>query len=488
VSSVAVVREAMAKANNRTKIKPAAKSTRTRVESDTFGPIEVPADRYWGAQTERSRRNFRIGEERMPRPIIRALGIIKRAAAEVNQRLGSLDARRAQTIARAAQAVIDGTLDDHFPLLVWQTGSGTQTNMNVNEVIAARANEMLGAQPGAKSPVHPNDHVNMSQSSNDSFPTAMHVAAAEEITHRLMPAMAHLQAALDQKTGEFARIVKIGRTHTQDATPLTLGQEFSGYAAQVKLARRRLKAALKELYPLAQGGTAVGTGLNAKPQFAKLAAAKIAAITGLPFVSAPNKFEALASHDAVVFAHGALASVATGLFKIANDIRLLGSGPRSGLGELILPENEPGSSIMPGKVNPTQSEAVTMVCCQVFGNETTITVAASQGHFELNVYKPVIAHAMLQSIRLLADAAVSFADNCISGIRANEARIAELLKNSLMLVTALAPKIGYDRAAAIAKAAHANGTTLREEAIRLGDVSAEEFDRLVRPEKMIRPG
>jgi fumarate hydratase class II len=360
--------------------------------------------------------------------------------------------------------------------------------MNVNEVIAARANQMLGAKPGAKSPVHPNDHVNMSQSSNDSFPTAMHVAAAEEITHRLMPALAHLQAALEQKAGEFAHIVKIGRTHTQDATPLTLGQEFSGYAAQVKLARRRLKAALTELYPLAQGGTAVGTGLNAKPQFAKLVAAKIAALTGLPFVSAPNKFEALASHDAVVFAHGALASVATGLFKIANDIRLLGSGPRSGLGELILPENEPGSSIMPGKVNPTQSEAVTMVCCQVFGNETTITVAASQGHFELNVYKPVIAHAMLQSIRLVADAAVSFADNCISGIRANEARIGELLKNSLMLVTALAPKIGYDRAAAIAKAAHAKGTTLREEAIRLGDVSAEEFDRLVRPEKMIRPG
>jgi fumarate hydratase class II len=478
----------MAKANNRTKIKPAVESTKTRVESDTFGPIEVPADRYWGAQTERSRRNFRIGEERMPRPIIRALGTIKHAAAEVNQRLGSLDARRAKTIARAAQEVIDGTLDDHFPLLVWQTGSGTQTNMNVNEVIAARANQMLGAKPGAKSPVHPNDHVNMSQSSNDSFPTAMHVAAAEEITHRLMPALAHLQAALEQKTSEFAHIVKIGRTHTQDATPLTLGQEFSGYAAQVMLARRRLKAALKELYPLAQGGTAVGTGLNAKPQFAKLVAAKIAALTGLPFVSAPNKFEALASHDAVVFAHGALASLATGLFKIANDIRLLGSGPRSGLGELILPENEPGSSIMPGKVNPTQSEAVTMVCCQVFGNETTITVAASQGHFELNVYKPVIAHAMLQSIRLLADAAVSFADNCISGIRANEARIGELLKNSLMLVTALAPKIGYDRAAAIAKAAHAKGTTLREEAIRLGDVSAEEFDRLVRPEKMIRPG
>ena len=476
------------KAKNRTNSKPPVKSIKTRTESDTFGPIEVPADRYWGAQTERSRRNLRIGEERMPRPIIRALGTIKRAAAEVNQRLGSLDARRAQTIARAAQEVIDGTLDDHFPLLVWQTGSGTQTNMNVNEVIAARANQMLGAKPGAKSPVHPNDHVNMSQSSNDSFPTAMHIAAVQEITHRLMPALAHLQAALEQKTSEFARIVKIGRTHTQDATPLTLGQEFSGYAAQMKLARGRLKAALKELYPLAQGGTAVGTGLNTKPQFAKLVAAKIAALTGLPFVSAPNKFEALASHDAIVFAHGALASVATGLFKIANDIRLLGSGPRSGLGELILPENEPGSSIMPGKVNPTQAEALTMVCCQVFGNETTITVAASQGHFELNVYKPVIAHAMLQSIRLLADAAVSFADNCIIGIRANEARIGELLKNSLMLVTALAPEIGYDRAAAIAKAAHASGTTLREEAIRLGDVSGEEFDRLVRPEKMIGPG
>jgi len=476
------------KAKNRTNSKPPVKSIKTRTESDTFGPIEVPGDRYWGAQTERSRRNLRIGEERMPRPIIRALGTIKRAAAEVNQRLGSLDARRAQTIARAAQEVIDGTLDDHFPLLVWQTGSGTQTNMNVNEVIAARANQMLGAKPGAKSPVHPNDHVNMSQSSNDSFPTAMHIAAVQEITHRLMPALAHLQAALEQKTSEFARIVKIGRTHTQDATPLTLGQEFSGYAAQMKLARGRLKAALKELYPLAQGGTAVGTGLNTKPQFAKLVAAKIAALTGLPFVSAPNKFEALASHDAIVFAHGALASVATGLFKIANDIRLLGSGPRSGLGELILPENEPGSSIMPGKVNPTQAEALTMVCCQVFGNETTITVAASQGHFELNVYKPVIAHAMLQSIRLLADAAVSFADNCIIGIRANEARIGELLKNSLMLVTALAPEIGYDRAAAIAKAAHASGTTLREEAIRLGDVSGEEFDRLVRPEKMIGPG
>jgi fumarate hydratase class II len=471
------------------KRKPFAQTpTRTRVERDTFGPIEVPADRYWGAQTERSRRNFRIGDERMPRPVIRALGTIKRAAAEVNQRLGSLDARRAKAIARAAQEVIDGELDDHFPLVVWQTGSGTQTNMNVNEVIAARANHMLGAKPGAKSPLHPNDHVNMSQSSNDSFPTAMHVAAAEEITHRLLPALAHLQSALEQKAKEFARIVKIGRTHTQDATPLTLGQEFSGYAAQVKLGRARLKTALKELYPLAQGGTAVGTGLNAKPQFAKLVAARIAALTGLPFVTAPNKFEALAAHDAIVFVHGALTALATGLFKIANDIRLLGSGPRSGLGELILPENEPGSSIMPGKVNPTQSEALTMVCCQVFGNETTIAVAASQGHFELNVYKPVIAHAMLQSIRLLGDAAISFTDNCVIGIRANEARIHELLNNSLMLVTALAPRIGYDLAAAIAKAAHANGTTLREEALRLGYVSAQEFDRLVRPEKMTRPG
>ncbi len=468
---------------------------KTRIESDTFGLIEVPADRHWGAQTERSRGNFRIGEERMPKPIIRALAIVKRAAAEVNHRLGSLDARRAKAIMRAAQEVIDGKLDDHFPLVVWQTGSGTQTNMNVNEVIAARANQMLGAKPGtkrgnkpvARSPVHPNDHVNMSQSSNDSFPTAMHIAAAAEIAHRLIPALAHLQAALEQKAKAFARIVKIGRTHFQDATPLTLGQEFSGYAAQAKLGRARVKTALAALCPLAQGGTAVGTGLNAKPQFARLVAKKIAALTRLPFVTAPNKFEALASHDAIVFAHGALTSVATGLFKIANDIRLLGSGPRSGLGELILPENEPGSSIMPGKVNPTQAEALTMVCCQVLGNHTTIAVAASQGHFELNVYKPVIAHAMLQSIRLLADAAISFTDHCVTGIRADEARIGELLKNSLMLVTALAPRIGYDRAAAIAKAAHANGTTLREEAIRLGHVSPAEFDRLVRPEKMIRP-
>jgi fumarate hydratase class II len=459
----------------------------SRIETDSFGPIEVPADRYWGAQTERSLRNFRIGTEHMPIPLIRALAIIKLAAAEVNHALGALDARRSRAIVRAAREVIDGKLDNNFPLVVWQTGSGTQTNMNVNEVIAARANEMLGGKPGANAPVHPNDHVNMSQSSNDSFPSAMHIAAASEITRSLLPALAHLHAALERKREAFAGIIKIGRTHTQDATPLTLGQEFSGYAAQVKSGRGRVAQALKQLYPLAQGGTAVGTGLNAKPRFAKLIAKRISGLTGLPFVTAANKFEALASHDAIVFAHGALTSVATGLFKIANDIRLLGSGPRAGLGELILPENEPGSSIMPGKVNPTQCEAVTMVCCQVFGNNTTVTVAGSQGHFELNVYKPVIAYAMLQSIRLLADVAVSFTDNCVSGIRADQERIRELMERSLMLVTALAPRIGYQRAAEIAKAAHAAGTTLREEAIRLGYVSAADFDRLVRPEKMIRP-
>jgi fumarate hydratase class II len=442
----------------------------------------------WGAQTERSRRNFQIGGERMQVPLIHALGVVKHAAADVNHALGSLDARRAGAIAGAAQEVANGKLDDHFPLVVWQTGSGTQTNMNVNEVVAARANEMLGAKRGAKSPVHPNDHVNMSQSSNDCFPTAMHIAAATEMAHRLLPALTHLQRALRNKSKAFASIVKIGRTHTQDATPLTLGQEFSGYAAQVENGILRSQLGLKQLYPLAQGGTAVGTGMNSHPQFAARIAKRIARLTGLPFVSAPNKFEALAAHDAIVFAHGALTSVATGLFKIANDIRLLGSGPRSGLGELILPENEPGSSIMPGKVNPTQAEALTMVCCQVFGNHTTITTAASQGHFELNVFKPVIGAAMLQSIQLLADASNSFADNCVVGIRADTARIRELMERSLMLVTALAPKIGYERAAAIAKAAHANGTTLREEALRLGDVSAEDFDRLVRPEKMIRPG
>jgi fumarate hydratase class II len=462
--------------------------TKTRTETDTFGPIEVPGDRYWGAQTQRSLENFRIGEERMPLPLIRALGLVKRAAAEVNQSLGLLDAKRARAIIAAAQEVIDGKLNDHFPLVVWQTGSGTQTNMNLNEVIANRANEMLGGKRGEKSPIHPNDHVNMSQSSNDVFPTAMHIAAATEIAGLLSPALAYLHEALQKKAKEFARIVKIGRTHTQDATPLTLGQEFSGYAEQVKLALARVRLALKQLYPLAQGGTAVGTGLNAKPQFAKAFAQRIAAITRLPFVSAPNKFEALASNDAYVFAHGALDSAAAGLFKIANDIRFLGSGPRSGLGELILPENEPGSSIMPGKVNPTQSEALTMVCTRVFGNQTTIAVAGSQGHFELNVYKPVLAYCMLQSIRLVADAARSFTDNCVVGIRANEARIRELTARSLMLVTALAPKIGYDAAAQIAKTAHAKGTTLREEAVGGGYVTEAEFDRLVRPEKMVRPG
>jgi fumarate hydratase class II len=367
---------------------------------------------------------------------------------------------------------------------VWQTGSGTQTNMNLNEVIANRANEVLGGKLGAQAPVHPNDHVNMSQSSNDAFPTAMHIAAAQEVSARLLPALTHLQQALEKKAKAFARIVKIGRTHLQDATPLTLGQEFSGYAAQVRSGIARVRLALAELYPLAQGGTAVGTGLNAKRQFGRHFARRVAAITGLPFVSAPNKFEALAAHDAYVFVHGALEAVATGLFKIANDIRLLGSGPRSGLGELILPENEPGSSIMPGKVNPTQAEALTMVCCRVFGNHTTITVAASQGHLELNVYKPVLAHAMLQSIALLADATVSFTDNCVAGIRADETRIRDLTERSLMLVTALAPHIGYDKAAKIARAAHANGTTLREEAQRLGYVSAHDFDRLVRPDRM----
>jgi fumarate hydratase class II len=461
---------------------------KVRTETDTFGPIEVAADRYWGAQTQRSLQNFRIGTERMPLPLTRALGLVKRAAAEVNRSLGLIDRKRARAIIAAAQEVIDGRHDDHFPLVVWQTGSGTQSNMNLNEVIANRANELLGGKRGEKSPVHPNDHVNMSQSSNDVFPTALHIAAASEIAHRLDPALAHMHAALARKSRAFARIVKIGRTHTQDATPLTLGQEFSGYAEQVRLGRARVRIAQKQLYPLAQGGTAVGTGLNAKPQFARLFARRVAALTRLPFSSAPNKFEALASNDAYVFAHGALDALAAGLFKIANDIRLLGSGPRSGLGELILPENEPGSSIMPGKVNPTQSEALTMVCVRVFGNQTTIAAAGSQGHFELNVYKPVMAYCMLQSIRLLADAARSFTDNCIVGIRADEARIRELTERSLMLVTALAPKIGYDRAAKIAKAAHHNGTTLREEAVGGGHVTATEFDRLVRPEKMVRPG
>src|SRR5580692_7096986 len=467
---------------------PSPSSVSTRTETDSFGPIDVPADRYWGAQTERSRQNFKIGHDRMPMAIVHALGIVKLAAAQTNRQLGLLDQRRARAIIRAAQEVIDGQLDDHFPLVVWQTGSGTQTNMNLNEVIANRANECLGGKRGAKSPVHPNDHVNMSQSSNDSFPTAMHIAAAMRITDDLIPALEMLHRALRKKEKAFADIVKIGRTHTQDATPLTLGQEFSGYAAQVESGIARLKVSVRDLYPLAQGGTAVGTGLNSKPKFARLFARHAAKITKLPFTSAANKFEALASNDAYVFAHGAINSVATGLFKIANDIRLLGSGPRSGLGELILPENEPGSSIMPGKVNPTQCEAMTMVCCQVFGNHTAITIAGSQGHFELNVYKPVIANASLQSIRILADVARSFTENCAEGIRADEKRIRELMERSLMLVTALAPKIRYDNAAKVAKTAHINGTTLKEEAVRLGFVSAAEFDSLVQPEKMTHPG
>src|SRR6202140_2065619 len=465
-----------------------SRSHSTRMETDSFGPIEVPGDRYWGAQTERSRRNFRIGQDRMPVPVIRALGIVKLAAAETNRELGLLDQRRAGAIIRAAREVIDGKLDDHFPLVVWQTGSGTQTNMNLNEVIANRANEVLGGKLSAKAPVHPNDHVNMSQSSNDSFPTAMHIAAAMRITADLIPALGELLGALRKKGKDFAHIVKIGRTHTQDATPLTLGQEFSGYAAQVESGIRRLSVAVKDLYPLAQGGTAVGTGLNSKPKFAKAFARHAAKLTKLPFTSAVNKFEALASNDAYVFVHGAINSAATGLFKIANDIRLLGSGPRSGLGELILPENEPGSSIMPGKVNPTQSEAVTMVCCQVFGNHTTITVAGSQGHFELNVYKPVLAYCMMHSIQLLSDVVRSFTEHCVVGIRADEKRIRDLMERSLMLVTALAPKIGYDNAAKVAKTAHANGTTLKEEAVRLGFVTAAEFDRLVQPDKMTHPG
>ncbi|MCK1638469.1 class II fumarate hydratase [Bradyrhizobium sp. 157] len=460
----------------------------TRSETDSFGPIDVPADCYWGAQTERSRQNFKIGQDRMPIAIVHALGIVKLAAAQTNRELGLLDARRAGAIIRAAREVIEGKLDDHFPLVVWQTGSGTQTNMNLNEVIANRANQMLGGELGAKNPIHPNDHVNMSQSSNDSFPTAMHIAAAGRIVADLIPALDELRRELRKKEKAFARIVKIGRTHTQDATPLTLGQEFSGYAAQVESGIARLQTAVKELFPLAQGGTAVGTGLNSKPKFAKLFAAHVAKITKLPFTSAPNKFEALASNDAYVLVHGAINSVATGLFKIANDIRLLGSGPRSGLGELILPENEPGSSIMPGKVNPTQCEAMTMVCCQVFGNQTAVTVAGSQGHFELNVYKPILAYCMMHSIQLLSHAARSFTEHCVVGIRADEKRIRELMERSLMLVTALAPKIGYDNAAKVAKSAHARGTTLKEEAVRLGFVDAAEFERLVQPDKMTHPG
>ncbi|MDP3747282.1 MAG: class II fumarate hydratase [Phenylobacterium sp.] len=462
--------------------------TATRTETDTFGPIEVAADVYWGAQSQRSIGNFKIGWEKQPKPVIRALGIVKRAAAEANMELGKLDPKIGAAIVAAAQEVIDGKLDDHFPLVVWQTGSGTQSNMNANEVISNRAIEMLGGVMGSKSPVHPNDHVNMSQSSNDTYPTAMHIACAEQVAKELMPALEHLHAALKTKEKAFAHIIKIGRTHTQDATPLTLGQEFSGYRQQLANGVRRIKDTLHGLYELAQGGTAVGTGLNAPVGFAELVAAKIAAITHLPFITAPNKFEALAAHDAMVFSHGAINTMAGSLFKIANDIRFLGSGPRSGLGELALPENEPGSSIMPGKVNPTQCEALTMVCTQVFGNNATLTFAGASGHFELNVFNPVMAYNFLQSCRLMADAATSFTDNCVVGIEAREDNIKAALERSLMLVTALNGKIGYDNAAKIAKTAHKNGTTLREEAVGGGYVTNEEFDALVRPEKMISPG
>ncbi len=460
---------------------------KTRTETDTFGPLEVAADKYWGAQAQRSLGNFKIGWERQPLAIVRALGIVKRAAAETNMALGRLDKKVGEAIVKAAQEVMEGKLDDHFPLVVWQTGSGTQSNMNANEVISNRAIEMLSGEKGSKKPVHPNDHVNMSQSSNDTYPTAMHIACAEEIVHRLIPALQKLRNALNDKSQAWKDIVKIGRTHTQDATPLTLGQEFGGYTQQVENGIKRIEQTLPSLMELAQGGTAVGTGLNAPKGFAEMIAERIAAITQLPFKTAPNKFEALAAHDAMVFSHGAINTLAGSLFKIANDIRLLGSGPRSGLGELSLPENEPGSSIMPGKVNPTQCEALTQVCIQIFGNNASITFAGSQGHFELNVYNPVMAYNFLQSVRLMADAAASFTDNCVVGIEARTDNIKAGLDRSLMLVTALAPKIGYDAAAKIAKTAHHNGTTLREEALRLGLVTAADFDALVRPDKMIAP-
>ncbi len=463
------------------------KTVPTRTETDSFGPIEVASDRYWGAQAQRSLGNFKIGWEKQPLAVVRALGIIKRAAAETNMALGHLDKKLGETIVAAAQEVIEGKLDDHFPLAVWQTGSGTQSNMNANEVISNRAIQMLGGVMGSKKPVHPNDHVNMSQSSNDTYPTAMHIACAEEITHRLLPALQKLHNALNDKAQAWKAIIKIGRTHTQDATPLTLGQEFSGYTTQIQNGIERIDQSMPKLMQLAQGGTAVGTGLNAPVGFDRMVAERIAAITQMPFTTAPNKFEALAAHDAMVFSHGAINTVAASLFKIANDIRFLGSGPRSGLGELSLPENEPGSSIMPGKVNPTQCEAMTQVCVQIFGNNTALTFADSQGHFELNVYNPVMAYNFLQSVRLMADASVSFTDNCIVGIEPRLDNIKAGLERSLMLVTALAPKIGYDNAAKIAKTAHKNGTTLKEEAVKGGYVTAEEFDAVVRPEDMIGP-
>ncbi|MEM9967820.1 MAG: class II fumarate hydratase [Pseudomonadota bacterium] len=459
----------------------------TRTETDSFGPLEVPAEKYWGAQTQRSIMNFPIGWERQPVAIVRALGVIKKACATVNLEFQGLSSEIAPAIQQAAQEVIDGRFDDNFPLVVWQTGSGTQSNMNANEVISNRAIEILGGTMGTKEPVHPNDHCNMGQSSNDTFPTAMHVAIGMVARDTLLPGLTKLHAALKAKSEAFSDIIKIGRTHTQDATPLTLGQEFGGYTHQVHKGIERVQACLPDIYELAQGGTAVGTGLNTRIGFAEKVAAEIAKITSLPFVTAPNKFEALAAHDAMVMFSGALKTVAASLFKIANDMRLLGSGPRSGLGELILPENEPGSSIMPGKVNPTQAEALTMVCAHVMGNDAAVGFAGSQGHFELNVYNPMMSFNVLQSMQLLGDAAGSFADNMVSGTQANEARIDKLMKESLMLVTALAPTIGYDNATKVAKTAHKNGTTLKEEAINLGFVDAETFDRVVRPEQMIGP-
>jgi fumarate hydratase class II len=460
---------------------------KTRTETDTFGPIEVAADRYWGAQAQRSLGNFKIGWEKQPAPIVRALGIVKRAAAEANLELEKLDPKLAKNIIAAAQEVIDGKLNDHFPLVVWQTGSGTQSNMNANEVISNRAIEMMGGTMGSKKPVHPNDHVNMSQSSNDTFPTAMHIACAEQVAHDLIPALEHLHAALKQKSADWKKIIKIGRTHTQDATPLTLGQEFGGYAKQIENGIARIKQTLPALMELAQGGTAVGTGLNAPKGFDKLVASKIAEITELPFKTAPNKFEALAAHDAMVMAHGAITTVAASCFKIANDIRFLGSGPRAGLGELALPENEPGSSIMPGKVNPTQCEAMTQVCAHIMGNNAAIGFAGSQGHFELNVFNPMMAYNFLQSVRLLSDAAISFTDNCVVGIEPRLDNIKHGVERSLMLVTALNERLGYDICAKIAKAAHKNGTTLREETVGGGYLTDAEFTKLVRPEKMIGP-
>ena len=461
--------------------------TATRTETDSFGPLEVPADRYWGAQTQRSLLNFPIGWERQPVAIVRALGVIKQACAEANKELGKLPASLADAIIKAASEVAAGDLDDHFPLAVWQTGSGTQSNMNANEVIANRAIEILGGAVGSKDPVHPNDHCNMGQSSNDTFPTAMHVATATTAQGVALPGLKKLSKALEAKTKEFEGIIKIGRTHTMDATPLTLGQEFSGYAHQVRKGIERIEAALGNIHELAQGGTAVGTGLNSPVGWGEKVAGNIARITGLPFVTAPNKFEALAAHDAMVEMSGALKTVAGSLFKIANDIRFLGSGPRCGLGELMLPENEPGSSIMPGKVNPTQCEALTQVCAHVMGNDAAVGFAGSQGHFELNVYKPMMAYNVLQCLQLLGDAASAFTDNCVAGIRANESRIDRLMRDSLMLVTALAPHIGYDNATAVAKAAHKNGTTLREEAVKLGFVDQKTFDDVVRPEQMTGP-